>query len=72
MVGPRLPISLSTLVVGFPQHPLRFDNPLEWLTELREPFAYIYGLFIIRDVMKATDAQLEEEAHGVRFGRGGS
>ena len=41
---------------------------LEWLTELRDTFTYIY-LFIIKDIIKDTDKQPDEEVHRVRSGR---
>lgn len=66
VVGPRLPTLLSQLPtkLEFSQPPLRFSNLLEWLTELRT--IYVGLQFITKDVMKDTDAQPEEEAHGAR------
>ena len=43
-------------------------NLLEWFTKLREALAYIYQ-FIIKDIIKDTDEQPDEEVYGVRSRR---
>lgn len=57
----------SAMNWGLPQSPLRFENLLEQLTEIRETQL----TFIIKYIIKNVNKQLDEESYRLRSGAQG-
>ena len=70
--SPRLSTILPDLATNHGSHdlfPLWILNLLEWLTELKETLMLTH---LLKDMIRDTDEQPDEEVHRVRSGRGPS